>query len=74
MTQEEEMQKCRDDPAYFYNTYTTYGQKNPLTDQQSEWYNKLANMEGRFVFIRGRQQNYIGQLLKAFEDYDKSEA
>ena len=74
MTQEEEIQKCKDDPAYFYNTYTTQGQKRPLTPLQMEWYNRISKMQKdtHFVLLRCRQRDYIGQLIEAVKKLDSS--
>ena len=38
MNQEEEIQKCKEDPVYFYETYFTINGKKPpkLTDMQKE--------------------------------------
>jgi hypothetical protein len=53
---QQEINKCYEDPVYFYNTYTTQGRQHPVTQEHYEVLIKLANSP---VILRGRRGNWM---------------
>lgn len=67
----EEIRKCQESPAYFYNNYTEQGKKNPVKDE--EFWRLLAKYSDKIIFIAGRGYNRTGRLKKFLQELEKQE-
>jgi hypothetical protein len=67
MTQEEELQRCKEDTVYLYNTYTEQGKRRPITQRE---YDLFTKYNGRYIFLKGRRSNYIGSLIDKLEEQE----
>lgn len=68
MTQEEEIKKCQESPAYFYNNYTEQGKIWPVNEE--DW-DLILKYSGRIIFHQGRQYNRMGKLIEQLKELEK---
>ena len=56
---EQEIEKCKKDPLYFYNTYILPKGKKPLTQEEYNSMIKQVELYRNSIPIRMRRGNYV---------------